>query len=638
MKRITVILFLFINLPQAQNLNIGGMNNSDLDKLRESLKEEQKFEFDNPGDNIESFEDVESLPVEIDENEYLNTIDNKYFGYNYFKTEINFFDNIPTPSDFKLGAGDEIIISMWGEINSREKFIINKEGLIYYKNIGFINISNKTIDEAEKLLSTELSKIYSTLNDSENSTKLMLELGKLKSLNIYFSGEVNKPGIQLVHPFSDIFAALVQAGGVNIEGSLRNIQLIRNNEKIDTIDFYSFFTKGSNNFSNLRLVDGDIIHVPAIKERIEIKGSVLRPGFYELLADDKLSNIIGYAAGLEARASSIIVIDTITPIDKRTSQDNIISSMNIDLKSPGKTSLNNGDVITVRDVGDSNSKVEIYGRVKVPGEYSALNMSLKDILDIAGGFDDPIFRQTIKADEISILRKNSKQFYSDEFKVAYKDAESFLLNVDDKIFVYEDINYRNNFTYRIEGQVNKPGTYPLVKGTTVEDALRLAGGLTELSSYGNLVVSQEFTRLNDLEEEVTVTQNVANVSLDFELGANSVINALPFENVVKVEGNVYNPGLVAFERGLTMSGAIVQAGGYKPYSIKRSAYVVRANGEIDKANIFNGRTKRLNPGDTVIVPVEPNPSDFDITTFIADLSTTLANIAAILLIVDNQTD
>ena len=57
------------------------------------------------------------------------------------------------------------------------------------------------------------------------------------SLNIYFSGEVNKPGIQLVHPFSDIFSALVQAGGVNVEGSLRSIQLIRNNEKIDTIDF-----------------------------------------------------------------------------------------------------------------------------------------------------------------------------------------------------------------------------------------------------------------------------------------------------------------------------------------------------------------------------------------------------------------
>ena len=76
-------------------------------------------------------------------------------------------------------------------------------------------------------------------------------------------------------------------------------------------------------------------------------------------------------------------------------------------------------------MGDSNSKVEIYGRVKVPGEYSSSNMSLKDILDIAGGFDDPIFRQTIKADEITILRKNAKQFYSDEFKLLMKIQNHF---------------------------------------------------------------------------------------------------------------------------------------------------------------------------------------------------------------------
>ena len=87
-----------------------------------------------------------------------------------------------------------------------------------------------------------------------------------------------------------------------------------------------------------------------------------------------------------------------------------------------------------------------------------------------------------------------------------------------------------------------------------------------------------------------------------------------------------------------MSQAIIQAGGFKPNSLKRSSYVIKANGEIDKANIFLGRTKRLSAGDTVIVPVEPNPRDFDLTTFIAELSSTLANIAAILLIVDNQTD
>jgi len=92
----------------------------------------------------------------------------------------------------------------------------------------------------------------------------MLELGKLKSINIYFSGHIENPGINLVHPFSDIFSAIVQAGGVNDKGSLREVQLIRNNKIITTVDFYSFFMNGKNTFSNIKLIDGDVIHIPSV--------------------------------------------------------------------------------------------------------------------------------------------------------------------------------------------------------------------------------------------------------------------------------------------------------------------------------------------------------------------------------------
>ena len=102
--------------------------------------------------------------------------------------------------------------------------------------------------------------------------------------------------------------------------------------------------------------------------------------------------------------------------------------------------MNNGDLVVAREVGESSSKVEIFGRVKVPGLYSASNMSLKDILNMAGGFDDPIFRKTIRED-IVILRKDENQFYSKEFIINYNNADSFALNIDDKIFVYENINY-----------------------------------------------------------------------------------------------------------------------------------------------------------------------------------------------------
>ena len=185
----------------------------------------------------DNFQESESITVEAPE----KTPKNNYFGYNYFERDINFFDNIPTPSDFKLGPGDEIVLSLWGETNSRESFLINKEGLIYYESIGFINLSNKTLKEAESILLKELSSIYSTLQDESSQTQLMLELGKLKSINVYFSGQVNNPGVHLIHPFSDIFSAIVQIGGINFDGSLRNIEIIRSNTVVAQIYFYSFF-------------------------------------------------------------------------------------------------------------------------------------------------------------------------------------------------------------------------------------------------------------------------------------------------------------------------------------------------------------------------------------------------------------
>jgi len=129
-----------------------------------------------------------------------------------------------------------------------------------------------------------------------------------------------------------------------------------------------------------------------------------------------------------------------------------------------------------------------------------------------------------------------------------------------------------------------------------------------------------------------------NIDLDFQITDNNTITILPKTNVIKVTGNVYNPGFIAHQsgKGMSLTNAVELAGGYKPNSIKKASYVVRANGEIEQVNIFNGRAKRIFPGDAIFVPVDPNPNEFDITSFVADLSSTLANIAAILVIADNN--
>ncbi len=638
-NKFITFLFCTFSLAQVSVSDITKMGNNQLDAIREELRN-SKLNINET--NTEQLSDVNQISEKesIIIKEGLVNLDESYddlFGYKYFQRDINFFDNIPTPLDFRIGPGDELIISLWGETNLRDTFIINKEGFIFYENVGFINLSNKTIDEAEKHLVSKLSEIYSTLSESSSKTELMIEIGKIRSLNIYFTGEVFEPGIHLIHPFSDIFMSLAKAGGVKKTGSLRKVEILRGGELLDTIDFYQLFNQGENNFTNIRLIDGDVINVPVVKKRVSISGEVNRPMTYELKDNESLEDLISYAAGLTPLSSNNIFVKSVIPILERSSDDNAFSSYNVKLIDSKSTILNNGDSVKVIGAGDVLSTLSIFGRVKNPGDYSAVNATLKDILDIAGGFDDPIFRKTIN-DEIVVLRKNENLFYGEEIIVNYDESSSLTLEPGDKIFVYEDINYRNSFTYRVEGEVNKPGTFPLSGDITLSEALNIAGGITENGSLQSISIFQEFSSINDDGIISIIESPVGNAKPSFILSANSVIKVLPFESVIKVEGNVYSPGLIALNNNsITMSKAIELAGGRKPNTLKNSSYVLRANGEIDKSNFFKGgRFKRVFPGDTVVVPVDPNPETFDITSFIADLATTLANIAAILIVVDNN--
>ena len=626
-KYILTVLLFSLSISQVSVSDIESMTNNKIDQMIDDLKDQSQKEVSL------DVKPQDGLPKEVVISPPLTALDKKYFGYNYFNREINFFDNIPTPVDFVLGPGDEINLSLWGQVNLQESLTINKQGQVYFENIGLINISNMSLSEVEKIFEKKLSNIYSTITDG--STQLNVELGKLKSINVYFSGQINNPGISIVHPFSDVFTAIIQAGGIKKEGSLRNVQIIRSNNVIASVDFYEFFSSGKNSFSKIRILDNDVIHIPTVSQRVEIKGEINHEGFYELQDSESLNDLVQYAGGLTKKAASSAIIDLIIPISERVGDSFAQSSRNINLADSSNIILNNGDAVNIMAISAVASKVQVLGRVKNPGNYS-YHSNLKQVLDLAGGFEDPFFRKTIVDDKIVILRKDDNQFYAKEIITSYSDANKVQLQPDDKIFIYEAVNYRNSFTYRVEGEINQPGVYPLLEGTTLEEAIAKAKGFTVFGNYNTLTLSKEFTFIDDSGVEQTTTEALVNTSKDFILSRNTVITVLPAENVVKVDGNVYNPGLVAYTSRMTMSRAIELAGGFKPYSMKKRAYVQRADGGVEKANLLRGRAKRIYPGDRIFVPINPNPSDFDITSFIADLSTTLANIAAILIIIDNN--
>ena len=182
MYKLLPLLLFSTALAQFSASDISRFQNEQLDLIRTELKQASAAENQLSENLVANSENkINNIFIEKSSNEESNEY---FFGYSYFDRSLNFYDNIPAPDDFKLGPGDEIILSMWGETNLRESFVINKDGLIYYKNIGLINLSNKTLKEAEDLLKIEFKKIFSTIGDEQNPTNLMLELGQLKSLNV----------------------------------------------------------------------------------------------------------------------------------------------------------------------------------------------------------------------------------------------------------------------------------------------------------------------------------------------------------------------------------------------------------------------------------------------------------------------
>jgi len=633
------LLFSTSIFAQFSAKDINNLSNNELDLIREKIQGDYSKDFvaDNSSVTTGAKKDDVSENITIQSIKNDSQMNDNYFGYSYFNKDINFYDNIPTPPDYKIGPGDEIVISLWGETNSRQSFIINKEGLIYYENIGFINIANRTIEEAEKILVEELARTYSTLDNEDKSTRLKLQLGKLKSMNVYFTGEVNSPGINLIHPFSDIFSAIVQNGGVKKNGSLRKIELIRDKKVINTIDFYSFFIEGKNNFSNLKILDGDIINIPVIKKRIKLEGQVINPGFYELLDKESYDDIISFAGGYTSESGMSITFDQIIPFKNRESDDIAREVKRLSISSNlNNVILNDGDNILVSSIKSVDRSVKVFGRVKNSGSFliTENNSTLKEVLDLAGGFDDPTFVKSIEIDKIVVIRKVVDNILPKEFVLNYNDSNEFLLQRGDNILVYSNSLYIKDQYYEISGEVLNEGRFTYLPGMTVSEAIDRAGGYIDSANKDGLIIY--------LGSDIGKSPDniLLNVSHNTKVIPKSNIVVLEKNPTISVLGNVRNPASFSYNSDLekiTVKDALRNVGGSLKRADHKRTYVKKVNGYIYNPNILQRHFKKLDEGDIVFLPKKED-SDFDITSFVSDISTILMNIAAISVVIDRVSD
>ena len=223
----------------------------------------------------------------------------KIFGRNIFSNKQLSFEpnlNIATPANYRLGAGDEVIIDIWGPSQNTIQETISPDGAILVEGLGPVYLTGMTVKEANSYLQNELKKIYSGIDSGSAASGIKLTLGQIRTIQVNVMGEVENPGTYTLSSFSTVFHALYQAGGMNEIGTMRAVKVYRNNQLLATLDIYDYILNGSMK-QDVRLMDDDVIVVGTYSCLVNVAGKVKRPMFYEMKPDETLGTVLDFAGG-----------------------------------------------------------------------------------------------------------------------------------------------------------------------------------------------------------------------------------------------------------------------------------------------------------------------------------------------------
>lgn len=521
------------------------------------------------------------------------------FGADIFANKYLTFEpsvNIPTPANYVLGPGDEIVIDIWGASENTYQLPISPEGAVNISNLGPVYLNGMTIEEARERLTNKLSEIYSGLKGENKNTFVQISLGDVRSIKVNLVGEVNVPGTYTLSSLSTVFNALYAAGGPNEDGTYRSIKILRDGSVFKEVDLYDFLINGDLG-SNITLRDQDIIKVDPYVNRIQVKGEFKQVGLFETLEGETFEDLLSYAGGFNQYAyTKRVKVERNTDTEKRV--------LDISYPDQANTVLQSGDIITAQRVLDRyENRIEIEGPVFRPGIYQLEeNPTLLTLINNAEGLmgdafmERAIIYRTQPDYTIEAIPVNLNDLYADS---ASHDIE---LIKDDRIKISSIFDLREFRTVRISGSVLSPGSYPFVDNSSLKDLIFEADGFRDEAAPYNIEIARriEDDRSGTIHNEIAeiITVNIENgLTYSDELDE---IELKPFDQVfvrkspsyetqqtVKISGEVLFPGEYAIpSRDFRLVDLINKSGGLTEFAYAKGASLTRdIEDEVDQREV-----------------------------------------------------
>jgi protein involved in polysaccharide export with SLBB domain len=487
--------------------------------------------------------------------------------------------DLPVGPDYVLGTGDNVVVNLWGGHSDRLSRIIDRQGQIALPEAGTITIDGLTIDQAQSAIQKALSTQY-------QGEHVEISLGRLRTVRVYVVGDVQRPGAYDVSSLSTPLSALYAAGGPTSRGSLRILRQYRGKQLVREIDLYDFLLRGIR--SNVdRLLPGDTILVPPVGSQVSVEGMVHRPAIYELNGEQGLDQVLDLAGGVLASASlKQINVERIEAHQRRT----MLSLQLPDNAEGVKQKLadfrvQGGDDVAITQILPYNEQaVYLEGHVYRPGKYPYRDgMTINDLLH---SYQDVMPEP---ADHAELVRLGPPDFR----------PETTIFNLPDVLIGNNPIALRPFDLIRIfsryevdsprvsiEGEVLRPGKFPMSQGMTLADLVRMAGGFKR-SAYRDEADLSSYVVQNG--QKVLVSHSIVAVQKALE-GDKSVDVALKPGDVVSIRrlagwqdigasvtinGEVEHAGSYGIEQGERLSSVLKRAGGFRVSAYPPAAVLER---------------------------------------------------------------
>jgi protein involved in polysaccharide export with SLBB domain len=536
-----------------------------------------------------------------------------YYGFEFFNNPNPSFEpnlRLTTPKSYVLGPDDEMTITYTGLNESSADAQVNADGAIQIPYAGNINVSGLTIEQATQKIKSKMTHAYPAL--ATGKTQLFITLTNFKTIRIAVIGEAEVPGNYSVSSLASFFNVLYKAGGPSENGSLRKIELIRNNKVIETIDFYSFLQKGLLG-KDIRLEDQDIIRFPLYQKRVSLAGEVKRPAIYELLDKETLAELLQFGGGLTEGAVNDVA--KITQMGDKEMRMRDVNFADFNYFIP-----RNGDSVYIdRILTRFTNRVILTGAVYRPGNYELTDqLTVSKLIKKADGLREDAFlgggyikRRQADSDR-ELVSFNTKDIMSG------KQAD-ILLTREDSVFILSKDSLRDIPTITVAGNVRIPSTFQYREGISLEDVILMAGGFTNDAANHKV----EISRLEKNRSDTLANKLIDLITLDVDSSLqnhNSKLLLQPLDYVfvprllnyrdlgtVKIRGEALYPGDYALEkRNETIQEVIQRSGGISPFASMGDVQVFRKGLRVGTTLLSDDSRRKerflLQPDDSIYIP------------------------------------